>query len=390
MRYGVTVPPAPVRSITDHPAPQPGGPEEEEDLRRRELLRGEPPDTIEEETNNVIDSLLKESGDETDCYKLIRIEGHGSVGKTTIARKVYEHPSVVSSFDHAVWINNGGLNREYHEVRREIEQQLALQPRVVNLTQGDEELDYFEHLSGKRILIVLDAVDEHVPTDLVGPSRTGDEVSYNKAPLSAHLCVHLYYAFNKGYNARVDSAVIMTGGYFSGHLSAYVHWHKPVDIHEFRCETRPKFFRNRAFALARCQGSQLLAVLVKCYQDIFAAQLFLRLLYVNPHRSTTELETICRALEKNKNNTAKAMLMFCYSELPSHYKSCLMYLSIFPQRHITMRTDLLRRWAAEGLITKRRAVMGTVDDQAERIFDSLVTRGFICPVETSAAGKTIN
>ncbi|CAM0871365.1 unnamed protein product [Alopecurus aequalis] len=79
--------------------------------------------------------------------------------------------------------------------------------------------------------------------------------------------------------------------------------------------------------------------------------------------------------------------MFCYSELPSHYKSCLMYLSIFPQGRSFKRTDLLRRWAAEGLITKRSAGTGMLDDQAERIFDSLVTRGFICPGETSTAGK---
>jgi hypothetical protein len=95
MRYGVTVPPAPVRSITDHLAPQPGGPEEEEDLRRRELLYGEPPDTIEQDTNYLLQSIHDWSRYNN---KLILIEGAGRVGKTTIVRKVYEHPSVASSF----------------------------------------------------------------------------------------------------------------------------------------------------------------------------------------------------------------------------------------------------------------------------------------------------
>uniref|UniRef100_A0A453ITM6 NB-ARC domain-containing protein n=1 Tax=Aegilops tauschii subsp. strangulata TaxID=200361 RepID=A0A453ITM6_AEGTS len=126
---------------------------------------------------------------------------------------------------------------------------------------------------------------------------------------------------------------------------------------------------------------------MKCYHDTFALQLFLHLLYVNPHRATAELETLCRVLEENRNNTAKMLLMVCYNELPSHHKSCLMYLSIFPQGHIIMRADLLRRWVCEGLITKRSAGTSTLHDQAERIFDSLVTRGFICPGEISSAGK---
>ncbi|KAM0873930.1 hypothetical protein ACQ4PT_037736 [Festuca glaucescens] len=372
-RYGVTVPPAPVRSIYDTPAPQPGGPEEEEDLRRRELLCCEPADTIEEDTNKVLECLFskEDTNKVLEClfskefveddnidrcskrlHRLICIEGEGSVGKTTIARKVYDNPSVVSSFDHMIWINNGGLNRGVAELHSEILQQLPLQSSMNSLTEDDYDGLYLKAcqlLADKSLLNVLDSVNHKNLNDPDLP-----------AWFRSFFSDFGYFCFPEAPN-----------------LYTVV----------FRCATRPKYFRNRALDLAKCEGSAVVDVLVKCYQDTFAAQLFLRLLYVNPGRSTTELETICRAQEENKNNTAKAMLMFCYSELPSHYKSCLMYLSIFPQGHITMRTDLLRRWTAEGLITKRSAGMGTVDDQAERIFDSLVTRGFICPVETSAAGK---
>jgi hypothetical protein len=167
MRYGVTVPPAPVRSITDHLAPQPGGPEEEEDLRRRELLYGEPPDTIEQDTNYLLQSIHDWSRYNN---KLILIEGAGRVGKTTIARKVYEHPSVASSFDHAVWIDNGGLNWEYFELRWEILQQIQLQRGMANLSQSDDELDFSELLSVKRILIVVDAINDN---DAKGMTNAG-------------------------------------------------------------------------------------------------------------------------------------------------------------------------------------------------------------------------
>lgn len=272
-RYGVTVPPAPARTIADTLAPQPGGPEEEEDLRRRELFNGEPPDTIEEDSNKVLECLLykefvydvrieREDDYNKRNYRLICIEGAGSVGKTTIARKVYEHPSVVSSFDHTVWINNGGLNREYDEVRREILQQLYLEHRIVSLSKDDEESQNSELLSGKSILIVIDAVDDY------GIYRYGSSVRLSDV---------IYKDFEY-YGVRSNSALIMTGGYSSDYFFAYTeNLHEKTTFHteKFHCETRPNFFRNRALSLAKCEGSAILAVLIKCYHDIFALQLFL-------------------------------------------------------------------------------------------------------------------
>lgn len=89
--------------------------------------------------------------------------------------------------------------------------------------------------------------------------------------------------------------------------------------------------------------------------------------------------------------------MFCYNELPISYKSCLLYLSIFPKDHIIRRTSLLKRWIVEGLIAERsttareedqvRRGIWSLEDQAELIFDALVARGFVCPGETSSSGK---
>ncbi|KAM3315387.1 hypothetical protein ACQJBY_033857 [Aegilops geniculata] len=366
-RYGVTVPPAPSRTIPDAPAPQPGGQEEEEDLRRRELLCGEPPDTREEDINKIIECLYERN--------LICIEGEGIVGKTDIAQKVFNHPSVVTNIRHRVWVNNGGLNREYHEVRKEILEQL--QHKMKSLREIGKHSRISEYMSYGNVLIVLDGVNDQ-PKDYSSLSCSELEAfTYNAVPLSVHLSAGLYSDFR-----QTDVFLIMTGNHFyNDHIRTGYYPKK------FRCEARPNFFRNRALGLAKCEGSAVLAVLTKCYHGTLAAHLFLCLLYVNPRRATAELETLCRVLEENRNNTDKTMLMVCYNELPGHHKSCLMYLSIFPQGHIIMRADLLRRWVCEGLITKRSAGTSTLHDQAERIFDSLVTRGFICPGEISSAGK---
>lgn len=333
---------------------------EEENLRRLELLYGEPPDTIKEGTSEVLEWLLKEQ-----CG-LIFIEGMGSVGKTTIAMKVYEQPSVMGSFDHKVWISNGGLERGYKEVHGEILQQLTLQPRMPSLSKHEMEQVARELLPGKSILIVIDDVD-----DSTGAVDDRNEAIYKSWSYSFFRVV--YDDFNL-YGVATNSAVIITGSR-SNSFTSIILKHSVVKL------------VPRALHLAECEGRHVMAVLEKCCHDAFAMQMFLHLLYVNPHRARVELETLCCALEENKSNAAKVMLMFCYRELPSHYMSCLLYLSIFAQGHMFRRTDLLRQWVAEGLVSKRTIGVSTLDDQAERIFDSLVIRWFIRPAETSAAGK---
>ena len=52
--------------------------------------------------------------------------------------------------------------------------------------------------------------------------------------------------------------------------------------------------------------------------------------------------TQCKHLNKS---TAKQVLLFCYDDLPSKYRSCLLYLTIFPQGQV-----ISRRCIVEGLI----------------------------------------
>jgi hypothetical protein len=113
---------------------------------------------------------------------------------------------------------------------------------MANLSQSDDELDFSELLSVKRILIVVDAINDN------------DANSYGFVRL---------FETTREYGARI--VLILTGTYYRDYGSQEQEY-ATVKLH---CETRPKFFRSRAFGLARCEGSQLLAVLVKCYHSSF-------------------------------------------------------------------------------------------------------------------------
>lgn len=81
----------------------------------------------------------------------------------------------------------------------------------------------------------------------------------------------------------------------------------------------------------------------------------------------------------------KDILLLSYYDLPYHLKTCLLYLSIFPEDYWISKVDLLLRWIAEGFIPE-------VKDQAlyqvaENYFNELINRSMIQPVNIDYDGS---
>uniref|UniRef100_A0A8R7NVX8 Disease resistance protein RPP13 n=1 Tax=Triticum urartu TaxID=4572 RepID=A0A8R7NVX8_TRIUA len=308
--------------------------------------------------------LLSMAGDDASTKRLkkVSIVGFGGLGKTTLARAVYD--KIKGDFDCRAFVPVG-QNPDMKKVLRDILIDLG-NPHSDLAMLDDKQLvkKLHDFLENKRYLVIIDDIwDEK-------------------------LWEHINFAFSNRNN--VGSRLITTTRIVSVSNSCCSSDHDSVyQMEPLSVDDSRRLFYKRIFPfesgcpnefeqvstdiLKKCGGVPLAIITIasalaggqkvkpKCEWDVL-------------------LQSLGSGLtEDNSLEEMRRILSFSYYNLPSHLKTCLLYLCIYPEDSTIDRDGLIWKWVAEGFV--HHGDQGTsLFLVGLNYFNQLINRSMIQPI----------
>ncbi|XP_021802350.1 probable disease resistance protein RF45 [Prunus avium] len=288
------------------------------------------------------------------CRRVVSIVGMGGLGKTTLAKKLYNHCDLKYKFDCKAFVY---VSNDYS--RRDTLQGIiaATSPdcNMEDLKKLAEEtlvLKLHELLKERRYLVVLDDIWETEVWD------------------------SMQFAFPSG---KLGSKVMLTTRNKEVALYADV-MSKPIEPRFLTQDESLELFCKKAFP----EMDKMPSDLEKLGRDMMAKCGGLPLAVVvlggllSKKRKIAEewrrvLENInWRLIDQDR---VSAILGLSYNDLPFHLKSCFLYLGLFPEDSSISKTKLIHLWVAEGFLPQQGEEVA--EGVAENCLNELVDRCMI-------------
>ncbi|XP_031100823.1 disease resistance protein RPP13-like [Ipomoea triloba] len=308
----------------------------------------------------IIKKLLTELGSKE--KKVVSIIGMGGIGKTTLAKQIYEDPSIFLHFDVRAWVVVSQLHNK-RQMLVSLLNSISKQDNIENSTNDDLALKLYQSLRHQRYMIVVDDVWSGDAWDDVS-NCFPDDGNGSRVLLTTRLAEVANYTSSDND--------------FSHHMQLL----DQTDSWNLFCENASKS-RDAKFEIIgrpiveKCKGLPLAIFVV--------AGLFSKLNTLN------EWENIAKALESSTTTTIAAtcskVLSLSYNHLPHHLKACFLYLGIFPEDYEINANELSRLWSAEGLA--KASENENFDVVAERYIQELMDRNLILVSKWSCCGRKI-
>ncbi|KAJ7954232.1 Disease resistance protein [Quillaja saponaria] len=317
-------------------------------------------------TRHLIDCLLEgDSG-----FRVLSIAGMGGLGKTTLAKKVYEDDAVKSKFKLRAWVT---ISRSYklQEILRDIIQQLCAEgkqpvPRGIDSMDSHQlRVRIHDLLQNERYMIVFDNVWEIDDWNQLKLSIPSNNFASRVMLTTRNFHVASTSSINPGmvYNLNplslTDSWTLFCKKAFQGN-SCPLHLKEISEQILERCEGLP---------LAIIAVGGMLATKVGRIEEWARVQ----------HSLNVKTEGNQQLL------TMKKIISLSFNDLPYYLKSCFLYTSIFPEDYLIERMRLIRLWICEGFVEVKEG--RTLEEVAEGYLNELLSRSFIQIAETTSDGR---
>ncbi|TXG70951.1 hypothetical protein EZV62_005886 [Acer yangbiense] len=332
---------------------------------RRSSPRGLDKDIIgmQKDVTQLVARLLKKENHLT----VISLVGMGVIGKTTLAKKVFNHSDVRCHFDCLAWIY---VSQEYRpkdilfgiikEVIRPTKEQLEM---MDNIQEEELEKMLYEHLQEKKYLVVLDDIWTTEAWDLLKRAFP-DMDNGSKVMLTTR---------NKDVALHADRR---TAPYELRLLGKEESWelflrNAFLDGTGGNCPQELEDIGRRI--VEKCDGLPLAII-------VAGGLLSGKSLLSDWERVLNNIDS---HFAKGKNGVLP-ILALSYIDLPNYLKSCFLHLSLFPEDFVISTRKLFQLWIAEGLIPQREETMEVI---AEDYLNELIDRNMVQVVRTSASKR---
>ncbi|KAL5732121.1 hypothetical protein ACHQM5_004775 [Ranunculus cassubicifolius] len=292
---------------------------------------------------------------------VISLYGMGGLGKTTLAKKVYDASVVKETFRLRAWIT---VSQVFDPKTLLKDLYIQLFGRVgglddMELLKLKQELN--DKLQGERYLVVLDdiwkldawkALKNALPNDNNSCSRIIITTRFENIAGAAcgEVYGHLYPL--KALNPE-DSWKLFCKKVFNSNPN------------EPRVATQ-ELKEHAAKFLEKCNGLPLGLVAIG------------GLLSTKPLGEWEQTyQRFQDFMDGSLPSDVHLVLSFSYNELPYRLKSCFLYLGIFPEDHSINCAKLFRMWCAEGCVVREHQANLSIDELAKPYLDELIQRSLV-------------
>ncbi|XP_047969207.1 disease resistance RPP8-like protein 3 isoform X2 [Salvia hispanica] len=293
--------------------------------------------------------------------QVIPVCGMGGIGKTTLARNVYDDQLIKEMFDIRIWIT---VSQDYSPKR--IHSDLLESLKEYNDQSGKEEsadIKVYKILIGRKYLVVMDDIWRSEAWDIVR-NVFPDNGDGSRIMLTTRLYDVASYP---GPSIKP---------YELGLLDEVQSW-SLLKEKVFPNQECPSDLENIGKDIARsCKGLPLAIVVIAG---------LLSTVTENPS-SWLEVAGTLKSATTDEKNHIKKILSLSYVELPQLLRPCFLYMASFPEDHEIYTTKLIRLWIAEGFL-KFPINTKSFEEEAEECLEELVKRNLVFVTKRKSDGR---
>ncbi|KAL5546734.1 hypothetical protein UlMin_006421 [Ulmus minor] len=288
---------------------------------------------------------------------VISLVGEGGIGKTTLAKKVYDDDVVKDYFESRAWIT---VSRPYNlkKVLKNLKRQICTSEGVMEETDMEVEQqieDLRNRLQAKSYVVVFDDVWQEEFLGVIKYALPNN---------------------NKGSRIVITTRNVLVANSSPCDIVQLQTW-SPALAWELFCK---KAFHSEFQGRCPQDLEQLSLEIVKKCQGLPLVIATIAGLLSTKRKIESEWQRVLGDLNSKSElnsqlQTISEILSLSYYDLPSPLKSCFLYFGLFPEDFFILDERLYRLWIAEGFIDSRGD--RTLEEVAEEYLNELIQRNLV-------------